>query len=1538
MKKALMVVLLSAVAVILSVNTGFAQLLYDQYFSAVRVDSASYTGGAINVSAQGKVVNNVFQPGNITIFTTGSALVTGALVYFSTTANLNIGSLTANRNSANVNGLTSGYTVDIHASYAWFTSAGTTIGDVVSNENSLFVKDFTPDNSAIVASRFGADVKSVGSITFNSNSVETNGTGDIGSIEAASIYANVLSTIGNITANSNSAKIYDAYNTNYVAAVAMGAYASTIGNIVSNFNSVEVSSSHDINNLAAGNSIYAESSLIGSIVSNSNSLKLKDVNYVNGWVYGTKMDIYANSLNGNVTANSNKVEINGVGWIDRIYGAWVFVDASNPSSSTVITANSNEVSVSGLGGANQTVAASVRANNAKIIADNNKITIRESFASYARTVSVKSLSKENESIQANNNSLLISNSILYGNTSIAVDLNGEARNVNLNNNSLLIQNSLWIGYACGVDVGWVRFNGKANNNSVTIKNASAYGSNIYGVSMSGGEWDLGDYKYGGFEANNNSVRIENIILGTSLGNVYGAYLNVQADKGTTNKNSVYMLNANSYGRVYGGHNFADDDRITAEQYANENSVTLINSWADYVYGGYSRSNWTALNYSTSTGWTYGTGNTLNFANNNTVSIIGGAVNNAVCGGAARSQTSNAQANNNSVMIENVLNLGRVGGGSAYGAFLAEHSNGSVTANGNFVSIKGARNGLGAAGAEVVLNSAESAGSVTASSNKLEIYNSGLFYEVYGAKFGIYASTSSLFNINLNNNEVSIGSSYGIVYVHGSNLFFSGVANAFSNNNKVTISDSISNYIYGAIVNNYSGYAASGKFGNSQANNNSVKISGSYVEDIYGVQVDGDRIVATGNSVSITDSMSFESIYGAYGNAYLSGTLNRNSVSIKNTNGYEGKSIAGACLDTPYSSDNLFTGKYVSAGHGVFEASENSVYIENVKGWIDVYGASAWVYAGIEKANKNSVYILNSMVDEVYGADVRGHDSDSLVTGMYANENSVTLINSMANQDIYGGYSYSYRVRASTASAWNANDGKAVNFANGNTVYVKGGIIAGVYGGYAYSLTSNAQASNNTVVIENVARAYHIYGGDASGNFDSEKVQAINNTVTIIGGLTVDGHICGGRASNSGSGGVDRMTGNTLTVKGGHIMANGIRGFEKYNLYVANLDTPVIFSANGGGYGNTINLSASTVNLFLEKGVKVAIGDKIDLIRSGYGCGVTASSNSQATARGGVSKLYIFDISVDNSGDILQASLKSSENNKDAKALSEGVAAGAILAVQGADILNIGLLSGLQEGKIEVAGSFFGGSSKYDTGSSVELNSIGAAAGIAKRFGAFSAGIFAEYANADFDTEYSAIKSNGKADYIGGGILARKDIKENFYAEGLVRCGQVKNDYKTKLADVMGTTADFDYSSIYFGVSLGAGRIFAANEKIDIDLSAKYALTSVGGGEAELKTGDKYEFDSVLSNRLQIGAKGEYKASEAIKPYLALSLDYEISGDVTAKIEGDDVEAPTFNGATFSAGVGASAKLTEKLTLDLGAQLYAGVREGFMGLLKAKYQF
>ncbi|MCL2144916.1 MAG: autotransporter outer membrane beta-barrel domain-containing protein, partial [Endomicrobia bacterium] len=623
-------------------------------------------------------------------------------------------------------------------------------------------------------------------------------------------------------------------------------------------------------------------------------------------------------------------------------------------------------------------------------------------------------------------------------------------------------------------------------------------------------------------------------------------------------------------------------------------------------------------------------------------------------------------------------------------------------------------------------------------------------------------------------------------------------------------------------------------------------------------------------------------------------------------------------------DEIRGGSARVEGDGSSAANGNTVTV-NAGSVYDVYGGYAEVGDGSAAVNNNTVSIIGGSYVDSYYNYINGGFAFVINGAAAAANNSVIIDNSRVESNVYGGY---------------ANvDGDGSAAAAYNTVSITNSYVSCVYGGHAYvDGDGPAVAANNTLIIADSYVDGEVLGGYA---YAGDSAIAINNTVTVIGNTVFGYSLYGGYTNGAGAG--DAFTGNTLNLRSGSIRAGngGVGNFQYYNfVFPVTQTVPVLTSGgavvlgDGNGTGSTVTgVNTTGSSAPLKAGVSITLIQAVTLDDTDF-------TQTQTQGQHGIGLRYKWALEADTANNKLIATVLGIDANPQTKILSEGAAAGAILARQGAENINGALLNGLQEGKIEAIASVFGGSSKYDTGSSVEMSIFGAALGAAKKFASFDAGAFIEYASGSFDTEHKGLKGDGETTAIGIGIVAKKDVKEDVYIEGLIRAGQVSNDYKSKIVDTMGTVfnTDFDYSAMYFGISLGGGRIFKVNEKVNVDAFAKYALTSTGGGDADLSSGNKYEFDSILSNRIKAGAKGEYKINDKFTPYLALSYDYELSGDINAKIDGYEVEEPSLNGGTFSGGLGVNAKAAEKLTLDLSINGYSGVREGVIGSLQVKYEF
>ncbi|MCL2145523.1 MAG: hypothetical protein FWH43_08555, partial [Endomicrobia bacterium] len=531
----------------------------------------------------------------------------------------------------------------------------------------------------------------------------------------------------------------------------------------------------------------------------------------------------------------------------------------------------------------------------------------------------------------------------------------------------------------------------------------------------------------------------------------------------------------------------------------------------------------------------------------------------------------------------------------------------------------------------------------------------------------------------------------------------------------------------------------------------------------------------------------------------------------------------------------FAAMPVLAGESIFYDGSDTGMLQTIDGSANSLAPSGSSTGKSNSLSGNSITVSSNVSGRVYGA-INTKDLEivtgnsvvintgtvgSYVYGGYSSSGSVTnnsiTVNGGVNSIMYAGYSDGdsnstgniLTINNGTVSfiiAGRAYNGNAI----GNMVIINGDTVANDYvlGGYS---NGSGNATGNSVIINSgtVSNYYYIAGGyidlGATGNATENSVainggtinsnvaggmaytgSATNNIVTISGNPVFGASIgIYGGARSSGSG--DIFTGNTLNVYNYKGSSFGrVQNFEYYNfVFPVDQSGPVLSVSTatlGDGAGKSSVVTAGT----LDGKNRLTVGATRILIEADY-LDDTDFTQAQAEGMHGAFFRYLWEL--DTAFNRLTAKLLSVDIIAQTKILSEGAAAGAILAGQGADNINGGLLSGLQEGKAEVIASIFGGSSKYDTGSSVEMNVFGIAAGIAKKFTSTSAGIFAEYADASFDTEYNGSTGDGKATATGIGVLVKKDMQEGAYVEGLIRAGQLSNDYKTKIDDGLGTTAD-----------------------------------------------------------------------------------------------------------------------------------------------------
>jgi hypothetical protein len=296
-------------------------------------------------------------------------------------------------------------------------------------------------------------------------------------------------------------------------------------------------------------------------------------------------------------------------------------------------------------------------------------------------------------------------------------------------------------------------------------------------------------------------------------------------------------------------------------------------------------------------------------------------------------------------------------------------------------------------------------------------------------------------------------------------------------------------------------------------------------------------------------------------------------------------------------------------------------------------------------------------------------------------------------------------------------------------------------------------------------------------------------------------------------------------------------------------------------------------------------------------------NSTATAMQGVTLLHNFSLSQDNQN--LYAAYADSAAAPQAKALSEGFLGGLALVNQGADaIAGQGMESAVRSARAargDIAGGYglatfgtlSGGWSRYNTGSHVDMSSFSLMTGLSRGLelspGYLTLGAFFEYGNGSYNTYNSfsnaaSVKGGGDMYYIGGGVLGRMDFTNSgpghFYAEAAGRAGGLHNEYSSgDLRDNPGRKADYDSSSAYYGLHLGAGYVWNLSEKASLDLYGKYFWTHQEGDSVTLSTNDPVKFEAADSQRLRGGARFAYAVNEYVSPYIGAAYEHEFDGRV-----------------------------------------------------------
>ena len=381
-----------------------------------------------------------------------------------------------------------------------------------------------------------------------------------------------------------------------------------------------------------------------------------------------------------------------------------------------------------------------------------------------------------------------------------------------------------------------------------------------------------------------------------------------------------------------------------------------------------------------------------------------------------------------------------------------------------------------------------------------------------------------------------------------------------------------------------------------------------------------------------------------------------------------------------------------------------------------------------------------------------------------------------------------------------------------------------------------------------------------------------------------------------------------------------------------------------------NININSLNF--AGGTELTVGESMYIINGkdlGIGTGkgkVDALSNFTA----GVTIAGTGTAEVASDGNSVKYTLTKVKHTDQIDLVAENRAVAAAFVNQGTDLISDSLdaLSRDSNYGVKTFAAVHGNRSKYDVNSDIKINgwSVIAGVGNADKFdngSEFSWGVFYENGSGNYRTfnEFNNefFRGDGSLVYNGGGIAARYTNKNGVYTEGSLRAGMLKSDMDNALRDGAGNFYGYESESAYYGAHIGIGKIISLSESSDLDVYGKFFHTYTEGDSFKVAN-DEFEFDSINSDRLRIGARITSNKENKFSTYYGLAYEYEFNGD--ADMTAQELKAPTqsLQGSSVMAEIGFNYQPTpdSPWSFDLNMRGYAGERQGGSFNVQATYTF
>ncbi|MDR0588291.1 MAG: autotransporter-associated beta strand repeat-containing protein [Burkholderiales bacterium] len=397
-------------------------------------------------------------------------------------------------------------------------------------------------------------------------------------------------------------------------------------------------------------------------------------------------------------------------------------------------------------------------------------------------------------------------------------------------------------------------------------------------------------------------------------------------------------------------------------------------------------------------------------------------------------------------------------------------------------------------------------------------------------------------------------------------------------------------------------------------------------------------------------------------------------------------------------------------------------------------------------------------------------------------------------------------------------------------------------------------------------------------------------------------------------------------------------------------------------GGDAHIDGATLNISVNGGTPIwEVGNELTLIQTADGQVIGTPVNTKAELFVGTTLHFTFDVLTDDQRLYLNTLSTHDEVEEytppspspnpvldQAKAISEGALAGvAFLTDAGGLAADQGFAKDenpLERRGLHLFGVVSGGTSKYETGSSVKTRGVSLVTGATTALDNVTVGGFVEWGNGSADTEntFPSHRVKGDADlrYYGVGVLGRWDHPNGFYVNGLLRAGRIENKFSTEDFLVLNTPqhANYTLKALYVGAQVGGGYGWKINETGSLDLYGRLIWTRQNAKDTQLSSGETLKFSAINSERVKVGARYLWNASESVKPYAGLAWEHDFGGKAKVSTNGQDIPAATLKGGSAIGEAGVSVSGVGSWSFDLALTGYVGKRDGVTGSAKAVYRW